>query len=93
MDKSRDRKVIVGMTVFFFVAGLLICLLGVKRGESMAMNLSRPIGATAWSTSEYQTKMVTYGVFAFGGLWILTSHVLFVALIIRDYIFKADKND
>ena len=92
MIKLKDKKVILGMAVFFFIAGLLICLLGFKYGEKIAVNLSKPMGATCWSTSGKQINMVTYGVLAFGGLWIFISHVLFVLLVIRDYLFKPDKD-
>lgn len=90
--KMKDRVLVAGMMVFFFVIGIIIFFYGVKNGPEFAVQVTRPAGATSWTTSEMQTKSVSYGICLFGGLWILLSHVLFVLFAARSLIFKTGRD-
>lgn len=89
---NKDKKVVIGLIVFFFIAGYVIFLVGFKNGEQITSNLARPFGANSWSWSEKQSNLVIYGIGMFGGLWIFIAHLLFIMMIIRSYIFKPENN-
>ena len=89
---NRDKKVVIGLIVFFFIAGCIIFLLGFKCGEQITSYIARPFGADHWWWSEEQYKLVIYGMGMFGGFLIFIAHLLFIMMIIRTYIFKPQNN-
>lgn len=47
---TKLKKSII-MIVFLFLGGSLISFIGLSKGYDIAVILSRPIGATSWTTS------------------------------------------
>lgn len=91
MVKSK-KMIVIGLSVFFFIAGIIIYFYGLKNGEAIAFVITRPVNESVWSTSKEQINLTMYGICIFGGLWIVISHIIFVLYVYRNYIdFKEVK--
>lgn len=76
---TKLKKSII-LTVALFLCGNFIVFIGFLRGNDLAITLSRPIGATAWSTSGEFSIGCTYAIVILGISLVLMSIVSFTIL-------------
>ena len=89
MMKERNQKIVIGLMVLLVVLGSMLFVYGLKSGQDIAIQLSKPVGETAWSTSREQMNLAMYGISGLGALWIIAAHVLFIVYVAKNFMNTA----
>lgn len=76
-------KQVITLIFALFLGGTLIVFLGLSKGHDIAVNLSRPMGASSWSTSKEMILGFTYTPVIIGVSLIVLSLIFSTVLFIK----------
>ena len=79
----------VAYTVGVYLCGVLLIFIGFFYGHDMAINVSRPYGATGWSTSQELVSACTYFPIVLGISLMILAIAFSTVLFIR-WVNKSD---